>query len=142
LTYDIYTQTGTRVFVDIAVSLYLLKKEHHLRVLLDHMMHRFPLDAVKSFLLSFLEQPPMLFVFYTGSQADYLPLPFREKVVVDQFRAHIKQSIKNRTNTYKEELVMRTWHPKRLFPWCLDIQELADFGYSSTDCTNWGEDGL
>jgi hypothetical protein len=137
LTYEMYSQIGSRVFIDMAVSLHLLQKEHHLRILIDHMMHRFPLEDVKRFLLGFLQQPPFLFVFYTNSQADYLPLPFRDAVVVNEFRAQIKGSIKNRTNLYKEELMMRTWHPKRLFSWCFDIQELADFGYSSTDRAQW-----
>ena len=101
------------------------------------MMHRFPLEDVKSFLLGFLQQPPMLFVFHMGKQDDYLPLPLRDPEVIRAFRTQIKQSIKNRTNLYKEELVIRTWHPKRLFPWCLDIQEIADFGFSNTDEIDW-----
>ncbi len=137
LTYDMYLQTGPRVFIDMAVSLHLLQKEHHFRILVDHMMHRFPLEDVKSFLLGFLQQPAMLFVFYMGKQHEYLPLPLRDPIVVNAFRSQIKQSIKNKTNLYKEELVMRTWHPKRLFPWCLDIQEIADFGFSSTDRIEW-----
>ncbi len=137
LTHDMYLQTGPRVFIDMAVSLHLLQKEHHLRILIDHMMHRFPLEDVKSFLLGFLQQPPMLFVFHMGKQDDYLPIPLRDPDVIRAFRTQIKQSIKNRTNLYKEELVMRTWHPKRLFPWCLDIQEIADFGFSNTDEIDW-----
>ena len=140
LSYDVFLQTGSRIFIDLAISLHLLQKEHHLRLLIDHMLRRFPLEDVKSFLLTFLQQPVMLFVFYLQKENEYLPLPLRDKVVVDTFRSQIKASIKNRTNLYKEELVMRTWHPRRLFPWCLDIQELADFGYSSTDRIEWDLD--
>jgi hypothetical protein len=139
LTYKMYLETGPRVFVDMAVSLHLLQKEHHLRILLDHMMRRFPLEDVKSFLLAFLQEPCMLFVFYTNKQEDYLPLPLRDTVIVKAFQTQIKESIKKRTGLFKEELIMRTWHPRRLFSWCFDTQELADFGYSSTDRTNWDE---
>lgn len=38
--------------------------------------------------------------------------------------------LKRRLNLYKEELIMKTWHPKRLFFWCFDLDELADFGIS------------
>jgi len=34
--------------------------------------------------------------------------------------------LKARTNLFKEELIVKTWHPHRLFPWCLDIQDIED----------------
>ena len=133
LTFQVFSETGPRDFIDYFVSLHLNQKDHHIRILIDHMMRTFPLEDFKSFLLGFLEQPAMLYVFYQKKQDDFLPLPLRDKVVVQEFKKQIQQSIKNRTNNYKEELVMKTWHPKRLFPWCLDIQELAEFGFSNND---------
>jgi hypothetical protein len=124
---------GTRVFQDFMITLFLQQKAHLLRIFIDHCFHQFPLEDVKSLLLNFFQQPCMLFVFYEGLQNDYLPLPLREDGVVREFRQRIQQSIKRKTDIFKEELIMRTWHPSRLFPWCLDIEELEDFGISSTD---------
>lgn len=36
--------------------------------------------------------------------------------------------LKARWRPYKEEFIAATWTPHRLFPWCLDIEELKDFG--------------
>jgi hypothetical protein len=133
LTFEVYTNNGPRTFVDFLVTLFLLEKNHIVRIFIDHCFHRFPLEDFKSLLHFFFQEPCMLFVFYQNLQADYLPLPFRDEIVVKEFRKSIKDAIKKKTDTYKEELVMRTWHPSRLFPWCLDIQELEEFGISSAD---------
>lgn len=133
LTLDIYNKNGSRVFVDFMITLTLLGKDHIVRLFLDHCFHAFPLEEFKSLLLLFFKETPMLFVFFENKQNDYLPLPLRDEAVVLDFRRQIKQWIKQKTDLYKEELVMRTWHPSRLFPWCLDIVELEEFGVSSVD---------
>ena len=33
---------------------------------------------------------------------------------------------KERTEVLREELVMKTWHPKRFMSWCLDTDEVKD----------------
>lgn len=133
LTFEVFTNNGPRVFLDFMVTLHLLQKDHILRLFLDHCFHILPLEEFKSLLLFFLQEPCMLFVFYENRQSDYLPLPLRDEIVVREFRQRIKEFIKQKTDTYKEELIMRTWHPSRLFPWCLDIVELEEFGISSRD---------
>ena len=133
LTPDIYRNNGSRVFLDFMVTTHLLHKDHVLRIFIDHCFHTLPLEDTKSLLLQFLQEPCMLFVFYEQVQRDYLPLPLRDEIVVKEFYQRVKQSIKEKTNVFKEELIMRTWHPDRLFPWCLDITELEDFGISSRD---------
>ncbi len=133
LSLDVYRANSPRVFVDFMVHLHLLQKEHILRIFLDHCFHAFPLEDFKSMLFSFFIEPCMLFLFFENLQGDYLPLPLRDQIVVDEFRRRIKQHIKQKTDTYKEELIIKTWHPSRLFPWCLDIVELEEFGVSSAD---------
>lgn len=130
-----YHQSGPRVFVDMFVSLHLLGKDHHIRILLDQLFRALPLEDFKSLLLHFLLQPPMFFVLSEKKEQDFVPLPLRDERVLQEFRAHMKQSIKRSTDVYKEELIQRTWHPKRLFPWCLDIEEWNDFGVSSANCS-------
>jgi hypothetical protein len=40
-----------------------------------------------------------------------------------------RQLTKSRFYHMKEEFIMRTWHPDRLFPWCFDEEEKGDFTY-------------
>ncbi len=130
LTFPMFAQIGPPTFVDLFVSLYLLGKSHHLRLLSDHMFHRFPLEDYKSFLLLFFQQPAVLSLFFLGKEKDYLPLPLQDKVVVNEFRKKIKEGIKRRTDLYKEDLMIQTWHPSRLFKWCFDVEEIAEFAQS------------
>lgn len=133
LTLEIYLNTGSRVFLDCLVTLHLQGSDHLVRIFIDHILHRFPLDIVRGILLLFFQQTAMVDIFFWNKQNDFLPLPFRDTSIVQEFYTHVKQSIKQKTNVFKEELIMRTWHPSRLFPWCLDIVELEDFGISSRD---------
>jgi hypothetical protein len=41
-------------------------------------------------------------------------------------KEHILRSARERTGSYKEELVARTWHPDRFLSWCLDLEEKID----------------
>jgi hypothetical protein len=40
---------------------------------------------------------------------------------------YIKKVLKARSEIYKEDLMIKTWHPSRLFKWCLDLEDLHDF---------------
>jgi hypothetical protein len=132
LTLDSF-QTEQHVFLDLLNTFELRGKYHLIRLFLDHCFHLVPLEDYKRFLVQMLSQPPFLHVLFQKTQNDYVPLPLRDAPVVVQLLQGVKQRIKEKTDLYKEELVMRTWHPSRLFPWCLDIEELEDFGISSRD---------
>jgi hypothetical protein len=131
----LYAQAGPRVFVDMFVSLHFFGKDHHIRILLDQLFRVLPFEDFKSLLLHFLLQPSMFFVLYEKKEQDFIPLPLRDEEVLREFRSQMKAFIKRWTGVYKEELIQRTWHPKRLFPWCLDIDEWKDFGVSSANCS-------
>lgn len=47
--------------------------------------------------------------------------------VIEPAREQWKQCMKVRCDTYKEELIMKTCHPRRLFNWIFDIEDLKDF---------------
>lgn len=144
ITNDIFHQTGQRVFLDYLVSLHLLGKEHHIRILLQHFLTILPIEEFRSFLTGFCTQSSIMPVFFEGRQNDFLPVPFQDAIVLNSLKEAIKNCIKRTTDTYKEELMIKTWHPRRLFPWCLDIEEWEDFGVSSTNCTQvyMGFEGL
>ena len=55
-----------------------------------------------------------------------LPIEFQTGVVEPANRQW-KHYMKLRCDTYKEELMIKTCHPKRLFKWIFDIEELKDF---------------
>jgi hypothetical protein len=55
-----------------------------------------------------------------------LPLEFETGVIEPAYRQW-KQWMKARCDTYKEELMIKTCHPRRLFTWIFDIEELKDF---------------
>ena len=42
--------------------------------------------------------------------------------------AFLKRIQRTRMASWKEDLFIKTWHPSRLFTWCMDIEELKDFG--------------
>ena len=42
-------------------------------------------------------------------------------------QTYIKKVLKQRCNIYKEDLMIKTWHTSRLFKWCFDLDELAEF---------------
>lgn len=47
--------------------------------------------------------------------------------VVEPAHQQWKQCMKARCDTYKEELMIKTCHPRRLFNWIFDIEDLKDF---------------
>jgi hypothetical protein len=47
--------------------------------------------------------------------------------VVEPARIQWKQQMKARCDAYKEDLMIKTCHPKRLFKWIFDIEDLKDF---------------
>lgn len=87
----------------------------------------------RDWLGAFLETPIVLEKALSGrlSEQD------REYLVLwtgQQLNAKFFQTLlKRRLNLYKEELIMKTWHPRRIFFWCFDLDELADFGDSNLE---------
>lgn len=128
VNYETFLQTGPHHFVDMTVSLHLRGYHHHLRGMLNHFLRCYPFEAVQRFVLAFLQQPALFHLTFEKKESEYLPLPFLDEPVLREIRRQVKAFIKNATDRYKEELVQVTWHPKRLFPWCLDIEEWNDLG--------------
>lgn len=82
---------------------------------------------------AFLETPIVMEKYYAGKislQDQELFLLWTGIALSDTF---YKGLLKTRQNLTKEELIMQTWHPSRLFPWCLDLDELKDFHVSQEE---------
>ncbi len=82
----------------------------------------------RDWLGAFLETPIVMEKALTGKistlDREYIQLWTGQELKPDFYR----RLLKRRQNLYKEELIMRTWHPKRIFFWCFDLEELAEFG--------------
>ncbi len=48
-------------------------------------------------------------------------------LIVEPARLQWKQTMRVRCDTYKEDLIIKTCHPRRLFKWIFDIEDLKDF---------------
>ena len=56
------------------------------------------------------------------------PLEFTREDIIN-FIDFYKQTIAiERLTKYEEELIMKTWHPSRLFNWCFTNEDKNDFG--------------
>lgn len=142
LTAEVFQEVGSTVIADIFASLHFLEKRNMLKIWIEWLLMILPLEEFKRFLLVFLQQPCMHLFFIQGQEIEILPLPFQVETVVQEYKQVIKKSMKQRMNILRQDLVEKTWHPRRLFPWCLDIEEWKDFGVSHNSCHLVYEDFL
>ena len=49
---------------------------------------------------------------------------YHSNTELDDLKKLIYSYLKVRTDLFKEELIAKTWHPSRLFSWCLDIEDI------------------
>jgi hypothetical protein len=113
-------------------------RQYALSAIFVHLNRRAPQEANERllyFLQDFLLEDSQTFAALVEKNMEVLmkyspqwlyPVEF-ETGVVDPARALWKQCMKARCDTYKEELMIKTCHPKRLFKWIFDIEELKDF---------------
>ena len=125
--YDTYTTVGSRVFLEILIWMYLRNFDHHIRMLLHTIFLVFPHEEYRRFLSFLFQEGPMLPLFLSRQSLDLIPVPFRDETVSEEMWREIKIGLKKRCSVFKEELMIKTWHPSRFLSWCLDIGELNDF---------------
>jgi hypothetical protein len=113
-------------------------RQYALSALFVHLNRRSPHDAnerMYDFLQDFLMEDSRTFAALlenkTEALMNYCPqwlmqIEFQTGVV-DPARHQWKQFMKARCDTYKEDLVIKTCHPNRLFKWIFDIEDLKDF---------------
>lgn len=96
----------------------------------DIFLHQNPIQQqiqFRDWIAAFLETPVVIEKFYTNK----ISLQDKEYLLLwtgqEMNERLLKKILKRRQNETKEELIMRTWHPRRLFTWCLDMEELKDF---------------
>ena len=127
LTSEGYLATGPTPFLDFCTTTLIRNKEWFAIALIEYMFHLFPFDLLVSFVQLVFQEPLFRIVFFHSDIHRFVPPPLEDEAVVSQIRKGIYQKIKRDTDLYKEELVIKTWHPDRLFSWCLDMDDLKDF---------------
>ena len=131
LTHPVFLQTGPLVFVQLLSTFQLRGMEAEIRLFLLHCLIEFPLEDVKQFLVLIFQDPLFLPLVFGGSYQTYLPVPLQETFETT-LRLQIKKAVKERLGVFKRELIEKTWHPKRLFRWCSDLEDLLDFGFTGS----------
>ena len=110
--------------IDCMISLELKGKAHATRTLFEWYRRAIQNDTkAREVLDEFHCQPAMIYYVFTDPYFGYYPTNWEINTVPKK----ALKSVRKRNWVFKEELIMRTWAPHRLFPWCFDIQELADF---------------
>jgi hypothetical protein len=114
--------------LDIIISLLLVKKEHAARILF-HKYTNCLQDEDKSvdFLIEIYADPALIHKVFTSNQQELVPSTWDRDELEKIMRKKVLKHVKKRNWVFKEDLMIKTWHPDRLFPWCLDIEELKDF---------------
>lgn len=100
------------------------------RILDDILLHQNPVEfqiEFRDWMGAFLETPVVIEKILSGKiseeNREFLQVWTGQPVNM----AFLKRIQRSRMDTWKEELIIKTWHPSRLFTWCFDIEELKDF---------------
>jgi hypothetical protein len=78
-------------------------------------------------LVEFLTQPALISSLFLEPFIDIVPYTWNDTLTRKVLQKEALKAVRKRNWVFKEDLMIKTWHPDRLFPWCLDIQELKDF---------------
>ncbi len=115
--------------IDCMISLHINKKDHTTRLLFDRLRRSVHETKAKEFLLEFLTTPVTIPIVFTASASEFVPSSWNKELNSSFLQKEALKAVKKRNHVFKEDLIIKTWHPDRLFPWCLDIEELKDFDH-------------
>jgi hypothetical protein len=127
LSPTLYREIGDAVFVDLCASFLVRGNSHSLYLFLAQCLSHLPFEDVLQFCTVLVKDPCFFSLVLGGSLDDVFPAPLRDKEILKSLQKSVRGSIKQKTDVYKEDLMIKTWHPSRLFSWCFDLEELADF---------------
>jgi hypothetical protein len=114
--------------IDSMISLELKGKGHASRTLFDCYRRHVKDEAkAKETLHLFLSQPAFIHQVFNKASIDYYPYVWQKEKWKEGLQKDVLKNVRKRNWVFKEELIMRTWAPHRLFRWCFDIEDLKDF---------------
>lgn len=116
--------------VDTMVSLELKGKAHAGRILFTTFHTHSKNERLSEFILiRFFSHPAMIDKFFVEPHLalEYVPYSLRSTEMLRNYQKKILQNVRKRNWVFKEDLMIKTWAPHRLFAWCFDLEELKDF---------------
>lgn len=121
-------ETNRSEAIDVMVSLRLISKDHACRILFERYRQEVKNDEkAREFLIAFLSEPSCIQQVFQNKISELLPHSWNTEVFQKQIQKSVLQNVRKRNWCFKEELMVKTWAPERLFAWCFDIEELRDF---------------
>ena len=122
-------ETSPHNVIDCMISLHLHKKDHTTRLLFDRLRRSIGDVKAKECLVTFLTQPATVPMVFTAAASEFIPTTWSKELTSAFLQNEALKAVKKRNYVFKEDLMIKTWHPDRLFPWCFDLDELKDFGF-------------
>lgn len=123
-------ETAPSKVIDCMVSLHLYNKDHTARLLFDRLRRSSIGESkAKEFLVEFLTQPATASLVFTPVVFEFVPGSWNKDLNASFLQKEVMKAVKKRNYIFKEDLIIKAWHPDRLFPWCFDIEELKDFAH-------------
>jgi hypothetical protein len=117
-----------RYILDILVSLYLMKKDHAVRLVFETFRRYVKSEErAKNLLTEFLSQPCIIDKLFTKTCKDFIPFVWQNDGFMKELEKKALDSVKAYNYVFKEDLIIKTWAPHRIFAWCFDLDELKDF---------------
>lgn len=121
-------RTSQQELLDCMTSLTLNNKDHMARLL----FHKYERDSInpeeaKRCMIEFLSQPATISLVFTSNVTEFIPTSWNRKEFQKRLQKEALRAVRARNWVFKEDLMIKTWHPDRLFGWCFDIEDLKDF---------------
>ena len=125
-------------YIRYSISIVDFHHQYALSAMFVHLNRKNPQTATQelyNFLQDFLFEDSRTFAFILEKNMETLMQYCPQWLLQIEFQTGVvepasnqwKQFMKARCDAYKEELMIRTCHPNRLFKWIFDIEELKDF---------------
>lgn len=98
--------------------------------LIRYLEHENPIHHqidLREWLGAFLETPIVVEKILTNKISPINKAYLLEQTGQQVNLAFLKRFMRVKHYHYREDLIIRTWHPERFMSWCLDEEELADF---------------
>ena len=123
-----YPERNLNEALESMISLDLNHKSHAARLVFEQIRRGFHDDEKsKEFLVRFLTQPATVSSVFNKRASEYIPELYRKDLTESFLQKEVLKAVRKRNWVFKEDLMIKTWHPDRLFLWCFDIEEMKDF---------------
>lgn len=104
----------------------------HFPYLSRYLEHENPIQHqidLRDWLGAFLETPIVVEKILTGKISSINRAYLFERTGQEINTAFLKRFARGKHYVYREDLIIKTWHPDRLFGWCFDLEEIREFGF-------------